>query len=206
MKHKFPKTWPGFTLIELAFVLLIIGVIAGAVLKGQDLLETAKIRSILSDIHRYKIAIQLYQEQYGSLPGDDNLAVQHFGDNIPKGNGDGIISPQEAKHFWLHLQKAGHVSTATPPTSRLGGQYTVVHNPSKELTGHWLKLSGINEQGLLTPQQATLLKGKVSESTSSSDMISFIDGHNAGIHACLKKDGTLNLTHHKPTCVVLAAF
>ncbi|MFX5476849.1 hypothetical protein ABTD55_23280, partial [Acinetobacter baumannii] len=80
---------------------IIIGLIAGAVLKGQDLLETAKMRSVLSDISRYRLAVYLYQETYGALPGNDKNASTRFKD-VLDGTGSGKLeSDQEKQQFWV---------------------------------------------------------------------------------------------------------
>lgn len=58
------KKIKAFSLIEMSIVLVVIGLIAGAVFKGRELLENAKIRSIASDLQQYDMAINNYQETY----------------------------------------------------------------------------------------------------------------------------------------------
>lgn len=111
----------GFSLIEMALVLIIIGILAGAVFKGQDLLYAAKIRSALNEIDRIRTAATLYHDTYGQWPGNDSSAVMRFGGNVINGRGNGIITGAETTQFWVHLAKAEHLSEATPPSSRLGG-------------------------------------------------------------------------------------
>ena len=60
----------GFTLIELSIVLVIIGLIAGGVLAGQDLMEAARLRAVISQVERYKTAVVTFKLKYDSLPGD----------------------------------------------------------------------------------------------------------------------------------------
>jgi prepilin-type N-terminal cleavage/methylation domain-containing protein len=60
----------GFTLIELSFVLVIIGMILGGVLIGQELIEAAKIRSAIAQIESFNTAINLFRNKYDTLPGD----------------------------------------------------------------------------------------------------------------------------------------
>jgi len=64
------KNKKGFTLIEMAIVLVIIGIIIGAVVKGQDLVENAKSKQFSSKIQAWQIAINTYYDRKGRLPGD----------------------------------------------------------------------------------------------------------------------------------------
>jgi prepilin-type N-terminal cleavage/methylation domain-containing protein len=204
------KRLDGFSLIELALVLMIVGVIASAIIKGQDLLELARVRSVMQDVDRYKVAVSLYQDSYQSYPGDDSRASEHFGNNIENGNGDGVISQDDCVKFWNHLSKAGYVSSDKPPSSRFGGRYTPVHNPSADMPGLWLRLGdGVDgESGLLTPKQAQLLMSKGDEGDNASNPskghIRAIDGKNTQSQCLI--DNKLNLQNNAPVCVVYVAF
>jgi prepilin-type N-terminal cleavage/methylation domain-containing protein len=200
------KTLPGFTLIELAVVLIIIGVLAGAILKGQDLLAVAKIRGVLADINRYRLAITLYQETYGALPGDDAHADNHFGTGVDKGNGDGIIAEGDVAYFWRHLAKAGHIASPEAPSSKLGGIFTVAYDPFPDFKGHFLILSNPKRAGLLTPRQAHMLKAKADDGKAQEGLIRCTDGTDAGSHKCLTPTGDFNITHDHASCILLAPF
>ena len=63
----------GFTLIEIAIVLVIIGLLLGGVLKGQELINNAKVKSYATDFRNIPIMIYGYQDKFKSLPGDDPL-------------------------------------------------------------------------------------------------------------------------------------
>jgi len=63
----------GFTLVELAIVLVIIGIILGAILKGQDLIQNAKAKRVLNDLKGWEALLWTYYDRYGHLPDDDNL-------------------------------------------------------------------------------------------------------------------------------------
>ena len=100
MQAKAPAKLPmraGFTLIEMAIVLVIIGLIAGAVVVGQDLMRAAGVRATISQIEKYNTAVNTFREKYGYLPGDINAsAAAQFG-FLPRGiyhgmgDGDGYI-------------------------------------------------------------------------------------------------------------------
>lgn len=59
----------GFTLIEIAIVLVIIGLLLGGILKGQELITQARIRNVANDFQSMTAAINLYQDRYRALPG-----------------------------------------------------------------------------------------------------------------------------------------
>jgi len=80
----------GFTLVELAIVLVIIGIIIGAVLKGQEMIFNAKVKRTISLIKELMAAVNAYYDRYGYLPGDDPTASSRW-PNATDGNGDGII-------------------------------------------------------------------------------------------------------------------
>ena len=60
----------GFTLVEIAIVLVIIGLLLGGVLKGQELITQAKIRNVANDINGMSAAVFGYQDRYKKFPGE----------------------------------------------------------------------------------------------------------------------------------------
>ena len=60
----------GFTLVELAIVLVIIGIILGAILKGQELINSAKVKRLQNDLRGLEAAIWTFYDRTGRLPGD----------------------------------------------------------------------------------------------------------------------------------------
>jgi prepilin-type N-terminal cleavage/methylation domain-containing protein len=87
----------GFTLIEIAIVLVIIGLLLGGVLKGQELIYNQKIKSTYDNYRNYTAAMYGYQDRYRAIPGDDaNAPARGWvlgGQPVPlSGSGDGIIA------------------------------------------------------------------------------------------------------------------
>jgi len=68
---KIVRNHKGFTLVELAIVLVIIGIILGAVLKGQELINNAKIKRLYNQQREIMAALYTYYDRYSYFPGDD---------------------------------------------------------------------------------------------------------------------------------------
>jgi prepilin-type N-terminal cleavage/methylation domain-containing protein len=192
------KRLPGFTLIEVAIVLVIVGILSAAIFKGRDVLDGAKIRSVAQDFQRYQLAISMYQDQNNALPGDDTNASTRYGADVPNGNRNHVIEPAENENVWLHLYKGGFITQHGIPSSKLGGIFSVVSNPTAEMQGNWLKLSNPGDAGLLTPKQAQQLKAKFEECNlkPGEGNLRITNGSDA---TCLTGDSYSNTT--APACV-----
>src|ERR1700712_2229391 len=82
----------GFTLVEIAIVLVIIGLLLGGVLKGQSLIDSAKVKNIIQQSNSLSAAVNAYQDKFHALPGDDAQGTLHAPGATGNGNGDGQIS------------------------------------------------------------------------------------------------------------------
>ncbi len=102
------STGHGFTLVELSVVLVILGLIVGGILGGQNLVKASKMRSVTSDANTYLTAISQFRSQYNYLPGDLPTATNYWSGSAA-GNGDGLISQSTNEEFrvWDHLNLAG---------------------------------------------------------------------------------------------------
>ena len=69
------KKQNGFTLVEIAIVLVVIGLLLGGVLKGQELIEASRIKSMAKDLNGYSTLFMAYQDRYRGVPGDDSTAA-----------------------------------------------------------------------------------------------------------------------------------
>ena len=69
----------GFTLIEIAIVLVIIGLLLGGVLKGQELINSAKVKNMATDFRNIPLFIYGYQDKFRALPGDHHTVVAAIG-------------------------------------------------------------------------------------------------------------------------------
>ena len=143
----------GFTLVEIAIVLVIIGLLLGGVLKGQELINSAKVKSLANDFRNVPLFIYGYQDKYKRLPGDDNGAVARFGDTTVDGDGKGSIGGawdsttlgDESVRFWQHLRLANLAAGSTDfstaakaslPTNAEGGKVGIqMALPIKGMSG-----------------------------------------------------------------------
>jgi prepilin-type N-terminal cleavage/methylation domain-containing protein len=108
----------GFTLIELAIVLVIIGLLLGGVLRGQELINSARVKNLTRDFQNVQVYIYGYQDRFRAMPGDDAIAATHIANaqnpaNPPANNGliDGAWNSttvtDESYLFWQHVRLAG---------------------------------------------------------------------------------------------------
>lgn len=105
------KKQKGFTLIEIAIVLLIIGLLLGGVVKGQSMIDSARVRSIANDLSGIETAWISFQDRYRSLPGDFSSASTHIDGDATNGNASAIVdSDEESGAVWQHLASAGFIA------------------------------------------------------------------------------------------------
>jgi hypothetical protein len=78
--------------VELAVVLVLIGLLLGLLLLGNGILVQSRIRFIANDFEQLKVAVLTYQDRYGALPGDDARAASRWVGRSKDGTGDGRIS------------------------------------------------------------------------------------------------------------------
>lgn len=153
MCQQYKNRQHGFTLVELAIVLVIIGLILAAVLKGQEMIANSKVKNVINDLRGVSTAYYAYQDRYKAIPGDDAQAINHVtgGKN---GNGDGAISgvfdanvtladgaTTESNNFWQHTRLSGFMTgsatatSANPPNNALGGKLGVQGGTTYDMIG-----------------------------------------------------------------------
>jgi prepilin-type N-terminal cleavage/methylation domain-containing protein len=125
-----------FTLVELAIVLVIVGLITVGVVGGQSIIYTANVNSTIAQMRGYNTALNAFKLEFGGIPGDFkeaeeyeihtdqngdvNTCVTSTGSGT-NGNGDGVLQSRtnpvfryygEVGNFFPHLQNAGLINEA----------------------------------------------------------------------------------------------
>ncbi|HEV2611820.1 MAG TPA: prepilin-type N-terminal cleavage/methylation domain-containing protein [Noviherbaspirillum sp.] len=120
------RSQSGFTLVEIAIVLVIIGLLLGGVLKGQEMIENSRIKSVVNDMNGVSAAYNSYFDRYRAIPGDEVAATLTArgwaGGSFGNGNGALGITPAQAftnggeqPALWRSLRASG--MTAGDPTA-----------------------------------------------------------------------------------------
>ena len=138
MLHTQSKPDAGFSLVELAMSLIIIGVLVGGVMKGQELVDNSRVTTLGAKVGKYRSAVNSFHDIYDEYPGDMNSPENKIPicaqttctySGTDSGDGDGIIEgisdvqgtddSDEGRGFWEHLAAANIVvdTKVTPGTT-----------------------------------------------------------------------------------------
>ncbi|MBT8433015.1 MAG: type II secretion system GspH family protein [Gammaproteobacteria bacterium] len=199
----------GFTLVEIAIVLVIVGLLIGGVLKGQEMITNAKLKRIESDNAGIAAAMFSYQDRYLQLPGDDSEAGTRFDIYITgvaalaNGDGDGTIGAgtdwddvipstapwtdggvaEETSKFFAHLRAAALIPGGGGlDVSRLNNAYgglIGIQNGSLDIPATATIFSQI-EGGVARILETRLDDGNIATGRMQSEEVSVLNGMDAG--------------------------
>jgi prepilin-type N-terminal cleavage/methylation domain-containing protein len=148
----------GFTLVEIAIVLVIIGLLLGGVLKGQEMIQNAKVKNAVNDVNGVKAAYNSYIDTFKRVPGDDGplATLTARGGSwatagIAAGTNNGVLATTvaqvfgaggESTTFWQHLRASGlltgnpgSVGVAAIPRNSFDGLMGVLAGLAAPITG-----------------------------------------------------------------------
>jgi prepilin-type N-terminal cleavage/methylation domain-containing protein len=137
----------GFSLVELSIVLVILGLLTGGILTGQNLIRAAELRAVTTEFQTYQTAVMTFRDKYFALPGDMTNATDFWGSaggsgtigdgceaatgsgsQTCNGNNDGTIDVAggggeygENFTFWQHLVNAGLIEGSYTGITGSGG-------------------------------------------------------------------------------------
>jgi prepilin-type N-terminal cleavage/methylation domain-containing protein len=130
----------GFSLIEMAVVLVVVGLLMGAIIQGQKIWYNARMQRIVSDMQNYTQAFLLYCDRYGMYPGDENDTGFPTGDTA-NGDHDGLIDAGEATNVWEDMANAMGVVRKSSPIR--GGTYVFGYRAFGGVNRNYISVTNI---------------------------------------------------------------
>lgn len=150
----------GFTLVELAIVLTIIGLLIGGILKGQQLIENSRITGTIVQVKSYQAGMIIFRDTYGSLPGDmmnASLRVRGCNANCDASTGppglerdfgnNGIIGRRDWSTFGANWQTQGTVTNTPPGAGNAAREETYLFWAHLTLAG---LITGVTRDGIIS--------------------------------------------------------
>lgn len=146
----------GFSLLELAIALAVLAILAGGVLKGRELINSARVQATITDIANIETALSAFQARYSALPGDFVAAsAADLGTNA--GDGNGLIEGDEVCAVFTHFQRSGFLQGDFIAGSNTGN-CTPASNLENQFSGRY-QLSNTFEGADTRDNAMTLLLG-----------------------------------------------
>ena len=210
--------------------MVIIGLIIGGMTVGQDLIKSAELNSVVTDINKYKTAINTFKLKYNrSLPGDLTNAQSYWpsctddGDNLCNGDGSGAIgayfTDREDLRAWQHLSLSEIISGSytgvySSPILNIG-----VNMPASSITGggFWLSStypavqntytitfgseSNNSLQGpIVTPTAAKSIDDKIDDGVANRGKVRTTDGNGVTSYTCRTSNDQYILSETSISC------
>ena len=188
----------GFTLVEIAIVLVIVGLLLGGVLKGQELITSSKAKALFADKTALQTAYNMYSDRYKQLPGDDSLAglttvitnglpigtagrftlAQCGGAECVNGGGNGAYTMAGVFNNVLAAAPAnGNVGENNKMYQHLraagfikveGTQGTTIFNPPANAAGNFFGFTNVVQFGLPPTSQLYFVTGNVPQNIAQA--------------------------------------
>lgn len=198
----------GFSLIEVAIAIVVVGLVVSLTLKGKELIHTAKLNSVVDQVNAFRMATQMFMEKYSAMPGDFANAKDMIDGSLENGSGNGNISSiSDAKRFWKHLVVSGLLSAELIngfPVSKFGGYYSVASNVGGN-EGVWIILSrgtsnNMNFSGIISQEDAYVIDKKYDNGDPSSGEIRTLKATGSGLASIGQR---YDLKNKRNDCVIM---
>jgi len=200
-KEIFKTNLPGFSLIEMAVVLSILGLLLGGVLKGRQLYDSAKLNALITQIQDVTLSIHQFEQNFGALPGDFSSASGKIKDTLINGDGNGLVENEEKNNVWPHLAAAGLIPSSSAPIAKTGGEISFSHTTQDGTSGHWII---IGEKAPLTPEQAFTIDKKIDSGMGNTGKVRGVKIGDKG--DCINSDGSYNISNKNHSCVLYISY
>jgi Tfp pilus assembly protein PilE len=216
------KSLEAFGLVEIAIVLIIIGVLASIGMKGYKLIESAKAKALYQQIEDVRISAHMFKEKYHAWPGDYAQAQSAIHTDCLNGNGNGLIEGRnaeaqaEAGQFWTHLTLAeltNGLEVRQPGeqlvpskhllSGQMGGFLTLIQSFQKDM-GPWVCLSQVDPSGSIKPCLTSKQASHIDQLFDDGDPLSGdirASGEGESVGECLK-ESRYNFDSKSQACVV----
>ncbi len=130
------KAQSGFTLVEIAIVLVIIGLLLGGVLKGQEMITNARVKNIVSQAQGVQAAFYAFQDRFRAIPGDLTAAQAAMVGNAAlaaaTAQSNSIIAAGDSATAFQNLTVSGFLSC---PVCTVTGASTAANSPTNAYGG-----------------------------------------------------------------------
>ena len=178
----------GFTLIEMSIVLAIIGLIVGGILKGQEVLNNARLKSQVAQIDAVKAAVGTFQDRYNAWPGDFSPSAALGLGSAANGNQTGAIVgsgssvadnagwDSDGELAFLQLSAANLLAGVIPSSGTTGTPVQTSMSSAKsgylagKVSNSWLVLQTFSSNGQIAPmvrlESAVPSTGAISATTN----------------------------------------
>ena len=188
----------GFTLVEIAIVLVIIGLLLGGILKGQELYFNSQIRSVVNEYNNVASAAFAYRDRYRRLPGDDARATARWSlssspsigtPNNGTIDGEWDQSTAETAFFWAHLRNDELIAGPQDidngaldlPSNAFNGviaiQYNALSGSSDPIAGHAVCQSAIPSKA------AEIIDTRLDDTSADTGQVQGVNNTTTGLAA-----------------------
>ncbi|MGB1229624.1 MAG: type II secretion system protein [Holosporaceae bacterium] len=214
----------GFSLIEIALVLLVVGILTAGLMKGYRFLKQARLQRTVAQLTSIRLAFASFKDRYQALPGDWAEAQGFFAETR-SGNGDWILTGNpltpfsETSLFWHHLvltqmlkdvtffknRKVGADKGIFVPKTSMGCGLFALSDPDN-LQGLWVLLARSTDpqKAYLSPQDAHTLDQQLDNGDPLSGRVQARTAPQAAAPCVI--NGRYNLSHKKSVCLVYVAL
>ena len=158
----------GYTIVEAMIVLVAIGLILGGILKGQELINNAKVRALTDRTATIRVAWRNFVLRYGWEPGNFPLASTNIAPGLGDGNGEDGFEENEGALAMSHLHASSLIrcpvctstelltaapSTADHPSNGFGGviSFIMPGNPGSSDPGGYRDYVRVHFDSLRRP-------------------------------------------------------
>jgi prepilin-type N-terminal cleavage/methylation domain-containing protein len=207
----------GFTLFEIASVLVIIGLLLGGILKGQELVTGARVRNLISQQDAVRAAFFGFRDRFQAYPGDYALAAQSIPGVKGNGNGNGRVdadgSPAERLLVWDHLSHAGFItgtyaadatasfSTATNPVNPFSVYIDLVYDADYSGHGNTAERHNIKTGSEIPVEIVSQVDSKVDDGNAATGGFRGSEFQGGGGQGqCWNPSGEWRITSRFPSC------